>query len=104
MVSDGSAVAVAHSLISDKIDEARTESSELFDSFLASDVAETELLGSNESEEARFGLACTSSESIGSFLVFGVVETVRLGSVEPEEARFGSACTTEHGENLNRDP
>ena len=104
MVSDGSAIAVAHSLISDKIDEARTESSELFDSFLASNVAETELLGSNESEEARFGLACTSSESIGSFLVSGVVETVRLGSVELEEARFGLACTTEHGKNLKHDP
>ena len=104
MVSDGSVVAVAHSLISDKINEARTESSELFDSFLASNVAETELLGSNESEEARFGLACTSSKSIGSFLVSGVAETKHLGTVEPEEARFGSTCTTEHGENLKRDP
>ena len=104
MVSDGSAVAVAHSLISDKIDEARTESSELFDSFLASDVAETELLGSDEAEEARYGSACTSLESIGSFLVSGVAETERLGYVEPEEARFGSACTIEHGENLERDP
>ena len=100
MVSDGSAVAVAHSLISDKIDEARTESSELFDSFLASDVAKIEL----EAEEARYGSACTSSESIGSFLVSGVAETERLGYVEPEEARFGSACTIEHGENLERDP
>ena len=104
MVSDGSAVAVAHSLISNKIDEARTESSGLFDSFLASDVAETELLGSNVAEEARHRLACTSSESIGSFLVSGVAETKRLGSVKPEEARFGSACTTEHGKNLERDP
>ena len=101
MVSDGSAVAVAHSLSSDKIDEARTESPELFDSFLASDAAETELLGS---DEARFGSACTSSESIDSFLVSGVAETKRLGSVELEEARFGSVCTTEHGENLVRDP
>ena len=104
MVSDGSVVATALSLISDKIDEARTESSELFDSFLASDVAETELLGSNVAEEARHRLACTSSESIGSFLVSGVAETKRLGSVKPEEARFGSACTTEHGKNLERDP
>ena len=101
MVSDGSAVIVAHSLISDKIDEARTESSKLFDLFLASDVAETELLGS---DEARYGSACTSLESIGSFLVSGVAETERLGFVEPEEARFGSACTTEHDENLERDP
>ena len=104
MVSDGSAVVVAHSLSSDKIDEARTESPELFDSFLASDVVEIELLGSDEAEEARFGLACTSSESIDSFLVSGVAETERLGSVELEEARFGSVCTTEHGENLVRDP
>ena len=104
MVSDGSAVAVAHSLISDKIDEARTESPELFDSFLASDAAETELLGSDEAEEAKFGLACTSSELIDSFLVSGVAETEHLGSVEPEEARFGSVCTIEHGENLVRDP
>ena len=104
MVSDGSAVAVAHSLSSDKIDEARTESPELFDSFLASDAAETDLLGSDEAEEARFGSACTSSESIDLFLVSSVAETERLGSVELEEARFGSVCTTEHGENLVRDP
>ena len=104
MVSDGSAVAVARSLIFDKIDEARTESSGLFDSFLASDVAETELLGSDEAEEARYGSACTSTKSMGSFLVSGVAETERLGSVEPEEARFGSACTTEYDENLERDP
>ena len=104
MVSDGSAVATAHSLSSDKIDVARIESSELLDSFLASDVAETELLGSDEAEEVRHGLACTSSESIDSFLVCGVAETERLGSVELEEARFGSVCTTERGENIERDP
>ena len=104
MVFDGSIVAAAHSLSSDKMDEARTESSELFDSFLASDVAETELLGSNKVEEARHGSACTSSESSSSFLVSGVAETERLGSVEPEEARFGSACTIVHGKNLERDP
>ena len=74
------------------------------DSFLASDVAETELLSSDEAKEARYGSACTSSESISSFLVSGVAETEHLGSVEPEEASFGSACTTEHGENLERDP
>ena len=104
MVFDGSAVATAHSLSSNKIDVARIESSELLDSFLASDVAETELLGSDEAEEAKFGLACTSSELIDSFLVSGVAETEHLGSVEPEEARFGSVCTIEHGENLVRDP
>ena len=104
MVSDGSAVAVAHSLSSDKIDEARTESPELFDSFLASDAAETDLLGFDEAEEARFGSACTSSESIDLFLVSSVAETERLGSVELEEARFGSVCTTERGENIERDP
>ena len=104
MVSDGSAVATAHSLSSDKIDVARIESSELLDSFLASDVAETELLGSDEAEEVRHGLACTSSESIDSFLVCGVAETERLGFVELEEARFGSVCTTERGENIERDP
>ena len=96
VVSDVSTVAVAHSLISDKINEARIESSELCDSFLASDVAET--------KEARYGSACTSSESIGSFLAFGVAETELLSSDEPEKARYGSACTTEHGENLVRDP
>ena len=104
MVSDGSAVVVAHSLSSDKINEARTESPELFDSFLASDAVETELLGSDEAKEARFGSACTSSESIDSFLVSGVAETKRLGSVELEEARFGSVCTIEHDENLVHDP
>ena len=81
-----------------------TESPELFDSFLASDAAETELLGFDEAEEARHGSACTSSESIDSFLVSSLAETERLGSVELEEARFGSVCTTEHGENLVRDP
>ena len=104
MVFDGSAVAAAFSPSSDKADEARTESPELFDSFLASDEAETELLGSNKAEEARFGLDCTSSELFDSLLVSGVAETEHLGSVEPEEARFGSVCTTEHSENLVRDP
>ena len=104
MVSDGSAVAAAHSLNSDKIDEAKTESPELFDSFLASNAAEIELLGSDKAEEARFGSACTSPKSFDSFLVSGVVETERLDSFEPEEARFGSDCTTEHNENLVRDP
>ena len=104
MVSDGSAVAAAYSPSSSKADEARTESPELFDSFLASDAAETELLGSDEAEEARFGLACMSSESFELLLVSGVAETEHLGSVEPEEARFGSVYTTEHGENLVRDP
>ena len=104
MVSDGSAVAAAHSLSSDKIDEARTKSPELFDSFLASDATETELLSSDEAEEARFGLACTSPESFDSFLVSGVAETERLGSVDPEEARFRSVCITEHSKNLVRDP
>ena len=104
MVSDGSTVAAAHSLSSDKIDEAKIESPELFDSFLTSDAAETELLGSDEAEEARFGLACTSSELFELLLVSGVAETEHLGSVEPEEARFGLVYTTEHGENLVRDP
>ena len=81
MVSDGSTVAAAYSLNSDKIDEARTESLELFDLFLASDAAVTELLGSDEAEEARLGSACTSSESIDSFLVSGVAETERFGFV-----------------------
>ena len=87
-----------------KADEARSEAPELFDSFLASDDAEIDLLGSDEAEEVRHGSACTSSESIDSFLVSGVAETKHLGSVEPEEARFGSTCTTEHGKNLERDP
>ena len=77
---------------------------ELIDSFLASDVAETELLGSDKSEKARYGSACMTSESIDSFLASDVAETVLLGSVEPDEARYGSACTTVHGENLERDP
>ena len=104
MVSDGSAVAAAYSPSSGKADEARTESPELFDSFLASDAAETELLGFDEAEEARFGLDCMSSESFELLLVSGVAETEHLGSIEPEEARFGSVYTTEHGENLVRDP
>ena len=104
MASDGSDVAATFSPSSDKADEARTEAPQLFDSFLASNEAEIELLGSDEAEEARFGLDCTSSESFDSLLVSGVAETEHLGSVEPEEARFGSICTTEHGENLVRDP
>ena len=101
MASDGSDVAAP---CSGKADEARTEAPELFDSFLASDDAEIELLGSDEAEEARFGFDCTSSESFDSLLVSSVAETEHRGSVEPEVASFGSVCTTEHGENSMRDP
>ena len=55
-----SAVTVAHSLNSDKIVEARIESSASIDSYLVSDVAETELLDSDEPEEARYGLTRTT--------------------------------------------
>ena len=57
MVSD---VAAAHSLKTDKSVKARFESPALTDSNLVSDVAESELLGSDESEEARNGSACST--------------------------------------------
>ena len=60
MVSDVSDVAAAQSLNSDKIVEARFESSAPIDSYLVSDVVESELLDSDESEEARNGSACTT--------------------------------------------
>ena len=66
MVSDVSDVAVAQSLNSDKIVEARFELLALIDSNQVSDVVESELLGSYESVEARNGSACTtdSNESL----------------------------------------
>ena len=63
MVSD---VTAAQSLNSDKIVEAKYELSAPIDSYQVSDVVESELLGSDESEEARNGPACTtdSDESL----------------------------------------
>ena len=57
MVSD---VTATHSLKTDKIVEARFESPAPIDSYLVSDVAESELLGSDESEKARNGSACST--------------------------------------------
>ena len=56
-------VAAAQSLNSDKIVEARYELSTLIDSYQVSDVAEFELLGPDESEEARNGSACTTDNN-----------------------------------------
>ena len=60
MVSDVSDVAAAQPLNSDKIVEACFELSASIDSFQVSDVVDSELLGSDESEEAMNGSACTS--------------------------------------------
>ena len=91
-------------LCSGKADEAKSDAPELFDSFLASDDAVLELLGSDEASDGSVVAASCSGkageawtgepERCVSFFASDDAEIVLLGFDEAEEARFGGDCTS----------